>query len=197
MTSENPEMESKEKQCQLCFGIIPAEASVCMHCQRNQRWIVRHFQNIGVLVSIGLLLIAGLQLYFANQERVSAKQSAEIAKQAKVRAEAVFDELNALKIEVKNDLETAAQIAKDALSDAGRNFDRIESTKEKLRKEKIEEIKTQISYYYSEIDQISQNLYSSQLTMGERFREIEKRNEITDRIRVLKNKLDALERGAE
>jgi len=60
-------------RCKVCLEPIPEGAQVCGHCQRHQNWIVRHFRNIGVLVSIGVLIVAALQLYQAAQERAYAR----------------------------------------------------------------------------------------------------------------------------
>ncbi|MCP4673646.1 MAG: hypothetical protein GY857_20355 [Desulfobacula sp.] len=190
MTSEN------QKKCKLCSGAIPKDATVCMHCQRNQKWIVRHFQNIGVLVSIVVMLIAGLQLYFANQERISAKNSAEIATEAKKQAESVVNELELLKAEVKKDLELAAKLAKDALTSTKENYNKIEANKENLRVEKLKDSKEQLTFYKNELDQINREQSSGlfkPLNAEKELSFFKRKNLLKKKIKFLTNQIIELE----
>lgn len=60
--------EYMTKSCELCKEPIDCDATVCKHCQSHQDWWVRHFANIGVIVSIGALMVSFLQLQDAHTE---------------------------------------------------------------------------------------------------------------------------------
>lgn len=197
MTSENIEMENREQKCKLCSGMIPKDASVCMHCQRNQKWIVRHFQNVGVLVSIGLLLIAGLQLYFANNERILAKNSAEMASEAKRQTEAIVLRFESLKKEVNQDFKLADKIAKNALSNAEENYDKIVSTQKQLREERIELLKSWISFYDTEIEKIKQDRRVGGITSQERFNMIMRMGDLSQKLGIFQQQLNNLESASQ
>jgi len=82
-----PTSKRPQKECVACFEPIPEHATVCRYCQRHQNWWVRHFPNIGVLISLGLLLLAGLQLVQARSQAIDAEEAASTASAAAQQAE--------------------------------------------------------------------------------------------------------------
>ena len=74
----------QDKVCRYCSEPIKASAKVCHHCSRHQNRFWQHFriEQVGLLVSIVMIVIAFSQLHEARQERIAANNALKKAQQA-------------------------------------------------------------------------------------------------------------------
>ena len=75
------------KECRYCFQKIHNRAEVCNHCQRHQISFWNHFkiEQIGLLISVIMLIVAFSQLKEARQERIDAENALLKAKSTEAR----------------------------------------------------------------------------------------------------------------
>jgi hypothetical protein len=87
------QVESTERlarPCRWCRETIDGKASVCPHCGRHQSLFWHHFrlEQIGLVMSFGMLVVAAYHLREAKRERVSAGDALRAANAALARAQA-------------------------------------------------------------------------------------------------------------
>ncbi len=70
------EETSDEKPCRYCQQPILKSANVCCHCSSDQRWLLHHFP-VGVLVTIGLLVLSSWQFIEARDALGQAREARE------------------------------------------------------------------------------------------------------------------------
>jgi hypothetical protein len=73
-----------QKLCRYCAQPIVQTATVCHHCSRHQHRFWQHFriEQIGLLISFIMVVIASSQLKEAQEQRVAAADALARAKQA-------------------------------------------------------------------------------------------------------------------
>lgn len=191
-------------RCKACLEPIPAGARVCGHCQRHQSWTVRHLPNIGVLVSLGLLVIAALQLYMAAQERQDAKEAAEVANKAaavastaRIEAKGAVNELKVLRADVQQDLIRASELARSALSDAEMVSQDLVLTKRDLQTQRINDISVQLQDLKQQLGNANIELMrvrpiSVDMTANEARKHIQERSLLLKEINRIQSKMSEL-----
>ncbi|MCE5273706.1 MAG: hypothetical protein LLG43_01070 [Deltaproteobacteria bacterium] len=118
----------KLKYCRYCSASIKHSSKVCRECGRDQRWYLNYFRvdHIGMIITLGMMLIAYQQLKEVRSERVSAGQALVRAQGAEVTANKVTKNVGIIETKVKEQERTVNAIAESA-KDA---FSLIESTKQ-------------------------------------------------------------------
>lgn len=79
--TESQLLSSNEKNCRYCKSPIPIQASVCRHCGRHQICFFNHFRidHIGLIIAVGLFIVACFQFNEARKERTKATEALERA----------------------------------------------------------------------------------------------------------------------
>ena len=106
------------RTCRYCCGEIPPAAKVCRHCSRHQHPFWQHFRvdQIGILVSVIMIIIVFGQLREARSERIAAAEALERAQAAEANIVTLNDavreqfllvaSLTWLQLETKNEIGT-------------------------------------------------------------------------------------------
>ena len=71
------EETSDERPCRYCQEPIRNSAKVCYHCSSDQRGFLHHLPPVGVLVSIGLLVLSTWQFIEARDALGQAREARE------------------------------------------------------------------------------------------------------------------------
>jgi len=85
MTGNNPDESDTtlkaNSQCRYCRYEIPADATICSNCGRNQNIYLQYFRIewIGVMVSVVMMIVALSQLQASRADREDAKRTLERA----------------------------------------------------------------------------------------------------------------------
>jgi hypothetical protein len=66
----------QNKKCRYCQESIQIDAKVCHHCGRHQNWLWQYFGDIGIIVSVGMLVLS-------IQQSITAQEASNVAIEAK------------------------------------------------------------------------------------------------------------------
>jgi hypothetical protein len=97
--------QSQKKLCQYCRHPIESAAIVCCHCRMFQFWVKNYLSHIGIIVSLGLLIVAALNFKASIEQRTKADEALQEAISAKAlvqEAKSLLD-LNILLTQASND----------------------------------------------------------------------------------------------
>lgn len=115
---ENPMAPAIPRLCRYCSEEIRPTAKVCNRCGRHQSLFWQHFriEQVGLLISVVMIMITLFQLGEARSERIAASEAVARAKQAEtnvitlnnaLREQFLFiTSLTWLQIETKNEFGT-------------------------------------------------------------------------------------------
>jgi tetratricopeptide (TPR) repeat protein len=72
-------VQSQEKPCQYCKTPIDMAATVCRHCRMYQFWVKNYLSQLGIIISLGLLIMSTLNFWEAKGQRTKAEEALQKA----------------------------------------------------------------------------------------------------------------------
>ena len=97
---KNKEDTKKENKCDSCFKSIADSAKVCHHCGQPQKWWRKLLRGSPIVVSIVMMVIAGVQLTLAFKERIEASNAVKTAEKAAIDAKLALTQVQKVRSEV-------------------------------------------------------------------------------------------------
>jgi hypothetical protein len=97
--------------CKYCLERINKHAKVCHYCGRHQNRYIQYFDRIGVLISIGLLLLSFSQFNEARKEHIKAQEALQHAQRAEKKIEDSGKAIAKILLALSNLDETAGSLS--------------------------------------------------------------------------------------